>query len=387
MHVQPAAADECGKCGVIFGRLAKINERKVFEAIALFHKIDFAESKKCLENISTSERDVIVEINKIKEQINIEVNNLRTILAAQKEFEGSVFFKTKNVFDTFCKKINDIKTTSQDLIDLKRLLTGRAKLLWNKIVQQDYNEFCPRCRKTLTFGEPFCFHCGYEHKQSNNQAIACEFPGFQNNFSVGDEKTGGDLLGRVAGTYNEEENFINGFCQGEMTIALYGSGLKITAGSSSSACTLDIHFAQLVDIQYLNRHLLAQKTSKKKSVIRRTLIGGLLLGGVGSVAGAASGLAQTNTTENDYLLIRYWDQSTREVKPVLMSGCNQKSQYLQFVSMIREKSVAYLIDSLTPGPEMRSLLKSNQVLMNMKGNRDNQDSSKDYLPATDNGGR
>ncbi len=354
-------SDECSRCGAIFNKVETYNNGKFSDAISSFHGMKFIEAKESLMNISTNNQGLNEQIKETLRQIVKEYNNLSTLANAQLALKDSLFYRSPQALETFCDELKKINTKSKDFEELINDLLWKAGFLQNKIEHSKYEEFCPKCRKKLIYNEKFCFHCGHEHDQpSNNELTNYTFPKFQINFT---SEIGIDVWGKtrsVSGTYNEEENSVKELNQGEMTITIGREGIVVTAGTLGSIGSLRIYFTQLVDIQYLNRHLFVQQTSQNKSVVGRAIVGGLLLGGLGAVVGAASGVSQTDTTKSDYLLMKFWDRSSRDLKYILMCGNNKKEEYIQFAADINEQIIKYIEESITLKDKVQQLLENKQ---------------------------
>lgn len=92
-----------------------------------------------------------------------------------------------------------------------------------------------------------------------------------------------------------------------VNVVLYDDYLELTAPMSKQPVTLN--YNQITDVYY---GIEAQITEKSKSPIARAVVGGLLLGGVGAVVGAASGTGAKQKKEYKHLFVISYTSSSGE---------------------------------------------------------------------------
>ena len=92
-------------------------------------------------------------------------------------------------------------------------------------------------------------------------------------------------------------------------VALYDDHLSIKIPLAKNETTLQ--YSQITDVEY---GLTSEIVEKNKSVIGRALTGGILLGGVGAVVGAVSGVGKKQTKERHFYFIINYKSSDGEEK-------------------------------------------------------------------------
>jgi len=97
-----------------------------------------------------------------------------------------------------------------------------------------------------------------------------------------------------------------------------------------------IDFPQLTAIEFVNK---VDQLEKNKSPLARGIAGGLVLGPLGAISGAASGVG-TKKEKGGFVVINY--KSEGEIKPIILqvrNGVTSLSETTKFVKEIRSKII------------------------------------------------
>lgn len=120
--------------------------------------------------------------------------------------------------------------------------------------------------------------------------------------------------------------------EGPTAIVFHKNVLKIHSGVFKK---FEIPYSNIITVLYEDRDSLGNYKTKDKSVVGRAVAGGLLLGPLGAVIGGMSGIGTKSRKldqETDYLIINYWDKSTKSNEVLLFSGKNKRSEFNNFVT-------------------------------------------------------
>ena len=180
---------------------------------------------------------------------------------------------------------------------------------------------CPECNKEVSDKAIACPNCGLPifnqipSKQTNNSNIL-DCPDLTRNLHIGKQivNWGGDSA--FQGEYQNSENVVEVIPSGKITVILHTHGIRIATHSYRPI--LDIHNSQIISFKQTTKYELV---SMDKSVIGRAVFGGLILGPLGAVVGGMSGIGTKQKMEDkSYLVINYWDISSKTAQTLLISG-------------------------------------------------------------------
>ncbi|XWN36814.1 MAG: NINE protein [Balneola sp.] len=191
--------------------------------------------------------------------------------------------------------------------------------------------FCSNCGAEVNSSDKFCNNCGRKIENPNIKDVvesSTELPAEVDFFQ--------DIGGRAWNAKNLTTNYKGGSCidvkEGPTAIVFHKNGLKIHSGVFKK---FEVPYSNIITVQYEDRDSLGNYRTKDKSVVGRAVAGGLLLGPLGAVIGGMSGIGTKSKKldqETDYLIINYWDKSTKSNEVLLFSGKNRRSEFNNFVN-------------------------------------------------------
>jgi hypothetical protein len=199
--------------------------------------------------------------------------------------------------------------------------------------------YCSKCGVEINSEDKFCSSCG---KEIGNSQIENKITDTSNDLPSEVSFTQ-DIGGRIWTAKNLTTKYKGGSClnikEGPTAIVFHKNGLKIHSGVFKK---FEIPYSNIITVQYEDRDSLGNYKTKDKSVVGRAVAGGLLLGPLGAVVGGMSGIGTKSKKldqESDYLVINYWDKSTKSNEALLFTGKNKRSEYNKFVSdFLKRKS-------------------------------------------------
>lgn len=199
--------------------------------------------------------------------------------------------------------------------------------------------YCSKCGFEINSEDKFCSSCG---KEVGNTQIENKITDTSNDLPS-DVSFTQDIGGRIWTAKNLTTKYKGGSClnikEGPTAIVFHKNGLKIHSGVFKK---FEIPYSNIITVQYEDRDSLGNYKNKDKSVVGRAVAGGLLLGPLGAVVGGMSGIGTKSKKldqESDYLVINYWDKSTKSNEVLLFAGKNKRSEYNKFVSdFLKRKS-------------------------------------------------
>lgn len=170
---------------------------------------------------------------------------------------------------------------------------------------------CPECKKEISDKASSCPNCGLPLNREGE--LIC--PNFPSNLSLGSPMTAWfEWELRIHGYFESKENVVEGIPSGKVHVLLYERGISIRGSWYLSV--IDIHNSQIISLSQTTQEELIQK---KKSVVGRAIVGGILTGGIGAIIGGMSGLgSKTKKGIKYYLIINYWDIKTKKPMSILI---------------------------------------------------------------------
>lgn len=175
---------------------------------------------------------------------------------------------------------------------------------------------CPECSKEISDKAIACPNCG--NPMSTSVAVAQQpselvCPDLSGNLSVGKELD--FFLHRYYATFKRSENVMTNLLDGQLPIRLCENGIRLQAQGFFRK-PYDIHKSQIISIQQTTQQELIRTP---KSVIGRAVVGGLVMGPLGAIIGAMSGIpANEKVKDKVYIVINYWDVQTRMAQTILL---------------------------------------------------------------------
>ncbi len=184
---------------------------------------------------------------------------------------------------------------------------------------------CPECNKDVSDKASACPHCGFPINKSSIENIKHEeikgliFPSFPNDMPVGSH-----VIDNLPGFIDSTENFVKSVPSGNVYLSLRDKGITIL--SASFAPIMDIHFLQIIGFQQTGEQEIMRID---KSVIGRAVVGTLIFGPLGTIVGAISGVgSRTETISRPYLIISYWDMTTKEPVSILIRSKQNAAYFM-----------------------------------------------------------
>ena len=93
-----------------------------------------------------------------------------------------------------------------------------------------------------------------------------------------------------------------------------------------------IHYSQVIEaLRYEDRTTVVAYTEEGKNPIGRAIAGGLVLGPLGAIVGAISGIGTEKVKENDFIVMYLWDAETKKPRSVLVSGRFKEKSFKKFI--------------------------------------------------------
>jgi len=166
---------------------------------------------------------------------------------------------------------------------------------------------CPDCAKEISSMAESCPHCGYPINKNFQKELIC--PCFDYDLNVGERIVSFAKDAFIGLEYRNSGASGDIIPTGNITIARHQYGIKIYFEKS---------FANLIEIQSIHYkqidgiELLSEEMIKNKSVLKRSIAGGVVFGPLGAVIGGLSGLDKTIIKK--ILFIRYWDVKDKTLK-------------------------------------------------------------------------
>ena len=165
---------------------------------------------------------------------------------------------------------------------------------------------CPECGREISSRAPACPACGCPIAgDASDTALppAVARPEIAADLSIGSQVVNWSGGAAVNGHFDAHENTPAGIPDGNCHLVLHKKGILL-AGSMYMPL-LEIHFSQILDIQYVPRSVIYDEG---KSVIKRAAVGGLILGPLGAVVGGMSGIGTKKKVKyKGYIILNYWD--------------------------------------------------------------------------------
>ena len=178
---------------------------------------------------------------------------------------------------------------------------------------------CPECNKEISDKATSCPNCGFPLQPKMSEISDQEelkFPQLPADLSIGKQIV--NWLGDAGfkGNIEAEINVVEGISSGTVNVTLHKQGIKIS--DKYFQPLLDIHNSQLISLKKTTRSELSQMD---KSVIGRSVVGGLILGPLGAIVGGMSGIGTKKKVKDvSYLVINFWDINTKSAQTILVSG-------------------------------------------------------------------
>jgi len=183
---------------------------------------------------------------------------------------------------------------------------------------------CPECSKEISDKAISCPNCGLPLNQSNNESsLVC--PEFPADLSIGKQITNWWGDASIKGNINSDENVIEGITSSKVHIVLFTKGIRIC--NNLFFPIMDVHNSQIISLNQKTKQELMQLD---KSVIGRAVVGGVLFGPFGAIIGGMSGIgSKAKVTDNYYLVINYWDRTTRKPVSILINSDKAVNSFIK----------------------------------------------------------
>ena len=146
-----------------------------------------------------------------------------------------------------------------------------------------------------------------------------KFPTLSEDLNIGKAfstfKDGGSMPGFKGILIQENLNPIEkDFPSEKLKFVLHTHGIELTFGLMDKP--FQIHNSQIIGLIHTSKTELIKES---KSVIGRSIAGGLLLGPLGAIVGGMSGIGhKENQGSKHFLIINYWDINTKNPKTLII---------------------------------------------------------------------
>ncbi len=176
---------------------------------------------------------------------------------------------------------------------------------------------CSECEKEISDKSINCIHCGNPIQKESK--IDLKFPTLSEDLNIGKAfstfKDGGSMPGFKGILIQENLNPIEkDFPSEKLKFVLHTHGIELTFGLMDEP--FQIHNSQIIELIHTSKTELIKES---KSVIGRSIAGGLLLGPLGAIVGGMSGIGhKENQGSKHFLIINYWDINTKNSKTLII---------------------------------------------------------------------
>jgi len=164
---------------------------------------------------------------------------------------------------------------------------------------------CPECKKEISSLAKSCPNCGFPLDTSNilknNITNKIKRPKISKNCSVGKQITNWKYDAAITGVFNSSLCSDSKILEGKGSFLLHEFGISIRG--PLYVLYSEIHYSQILSIEYIEKSELLETN---KSVIKRALIGTILLGPLGGIVGGLSGIG-SDKKYFSAIIINYWD--------------------------------------------------------------------------------
>jgi hypothetical protein len=181
---------------------------------------------------------------------------------------------------------------------------------------------CPDCETLVSKRAKHCPHCGcpicdeIDKITSESEYISSPPPTLPADLSIGKmfSRWTKKQLGVMA-TVQDGESSVDQIGLGKYALCCFDNGVRIQCLSSSMS-VFDIHYAQIIDVKYIDRSSLIKWEEKDKSVLGRAAVGAIVLGPIGAIVGGISGVGKKKQGFPHCAVINFWGESTdNQLKP------------------------------------------------------------------------
>jgi len=180
---------------------------------------------------------------------------------------------------------------------------------------------CSECKKEISDKAQSCPNCGNpvnqlaeQNKDADYELL--EFPELSENLEIGKQITNWTGDSAFDGYYKQSENTIMEIPTGKVKVILHTHGIEIIQGLINF---FPIHHSQIISIKKTSREEIAKSN---KSILGRSVVGGLILGPVGAVIGGMTGMRKEKIVNKHYLVVNYWEVESKSAKTLLISGAD-----------------------------------------------------------------
>lgn len=177
---------------------------------------------------------------------------------------------------------------------------------------------CPECNREVSDKATSCIGCGFPFPKNvysahANEEEILEFPSLPDDLNIGSAIVNWTGNSVIKGTIDLSENVADQLESGPASVFLHRQGISVYGKFYKPL--LAIHFSQLMSLKKTTRQELQRID---KSVVGRAVVGALIIGPLGAIIGGMTGMGSKFENSNvEYLVINFWDLSTRAPMTVL----------------------------------------------------------------------
>jgi len=143
---------------------------------------------------------------------------------------------------------------------------------------------CPECKKQVSSKAKSCPGCGCPIDNSEPSNLSFR-PNLSDDLSIGSQVVNWFGDASIKGYFDPLLNSDQNIPEGKGNLLLHKKGIRVLG--SLFAPTVDLHFSQLINIECVPRSKIYESD---KSVIKRAVVGTILIGPLGGIVGGMSGI-------------------------------------------------------------------------------------------------
>jgi len=190
---------------------------------------------------------------------------------------------------------------------------------------------CPECNKEISDKATACPNCGYPI--CNGFVEKKQYPYLPDNLDIGNLAAGTKfIICKYYSTGTTNDIIPNG----SVSLTIYEKGIRIsTTKGLKIDYSLKIHFSQIEGLLEVS-----DTDIVNKSVVGRSIFGGLILGPLGAIVGGISGIGTKRVAfGKSYILINFWNSNDKNFYSISFECINNKqcSEFVRNYEQVKSK--------------------------------------------------
>jgi len=211
---------------------------------------------------------------------------------------------------------------------------------------------CPECNKEVSNKAEVCPNCGFpinrarlskEFEQEQHENF--EFPKLPDDLSIGKKYTNWTYDVLVNGFFSKADNIVDCIPEGKVQVQLFHKGIGVY-GRASFRAAIEIHYSQIINLYATTIDEIVTMNSGK-SVIGRSIAGGLLFGPFGALLAGMSGIGEKAVNlGKEILIINYWDLKSKSPFSIIIHTNDGFPNYVsRFLNRFEKEIQEYRMQS------------------------------------------